>query len=376
MIELVVELFHVHCFRTNHINHRLKAVTGHIQLPCHDEVPQLYRLAEELLEEVHHHQSMTCWILRIEQSYIRFINPQMEVLTQHAIVQQQLHIIGFQHHATMFVRSSRLNEEVLARLLLHQQFPVGCHQVNTTCNAEVLAYKRRFQDGLLPVVRLKEGLYRLLDICRLTLRIFKELVRIEIRTSTELHGFLLEAFDDGGVERALVIIDGVIQRLTREESQQDGLRDSRRCHAVKGIVKRMVAILLEATRNTTDIYEEIRFNHDERRNHPLILFPHLQQIQLHPFLQHILQVAQMGCRVINHQQVICIFLSRGDSNGLFIPFPDNTPDIVVTITLARIGNLVRGRYSCHDVVRHGGMEDRRDEQTQSADIVHQILIRQ
>ena len=276
----------------------------------------------------------------------------------------------------MLVGVSRLNEEVLARLLLHQQLPVGGHQVNTTRNAQSFAHKRRFQDGLIPVVLLKERFHRLLDIGGLPLGIFQELPGIEVGTGAEIQGFLLEALHEGGVHAAVFIVDGIVERLTGEVAQKDGLRDCRGCHAVQRVHERVMPEFLEATGNAADIDEEVGLDNDERRNQPPFFFPHLQQIQLHTLLQHILQVVQMLSGIVDEYHIGGLFLSGGGRNHLFVPLLNNTAKIIVTFLVLGIRNPVRGRNTSNDFVRDGYLEDSRDEETERTDVVHQVFIRQ
>ena len=276
----------------------------------------------------------------------------------------------------MLVGMPRLDEEVLARLLFHQQLPIGGHQVNTSRNTQPFAHKRRFQDGLIPVVLLKERLHRLLDIGGLPLGIFQELLGIEVGTGAEIQGFLLEALHNGGVHAAVFIVDGIVERLTGEVAQKDGLRDCRGRHAVQCVHERVMPEFLEATGNAADIDEEVGLDNDERRNQPLFFFPHLQQIQLHAFVQHILQVVQMLSGIVDQYHIGGLFLFGGGCNHLFVPLLNNTAKIIVTFLALRVRNPVCGRYASNDFVRDGYLEDSRDEETKGTDVVHQIFIRQ
>ena len=76
----------------------------------------------------------------------------VEILSQHAIVKQQLHVMVFLLVRPVLIGKVALDVEVLACFLLNKQFHVGRHEVNTALQAELLTYKGRFEDGLVTIV--------------------------------------------------------------------------------------------------------------------------------------------------------------------------------------------------------------------------------
>ena len=112
------------------------------------------------------------------------------------------------------------------------------------------------------------------------------------------------------------------------------------------------------------------------RKQPPFFFPYLQQIQLHTFLQHILQVVQMLSDIVDEYHIGGFFLSGGGRNHLFVPLLNNTAKIIVTFLALRVRNPVRGRYVSNDFVRDGYLEDSRDKETERTDVVHLVFIRQ
>ena len=74
------------------------------------------------------HQTFIDRIFGIEQSDIYMLGLPLEVVAQHTIVEQHLHIMGFLEITPL-----------LARLLLYQQSHILSHQVHSSTQSQVLA---------------------------------------------------------------------------------------------------------------------------------------------------------------------------------------------------------------------------------------------
>ena len=70
-----------------------EAVLGDVIFGRHELVAELDGFAEELLVVVHHEQTLAGRILRIEQADVGLGIADAEVVAQHAVVEQQLHIV-------------------------------------------------------------------------------------------------------------------------------------------------------------------------------------------------------------------------------------------------------------------------------------------
>ena len=83
---------------------------------------------EQLLIEIDYKQSLASRILGVEQADVNLVRSQLEIGTQHTVVEQQLYVVVL----LVLLGSTTLNVPVFARLLLHQQSHVVGHKVNTS----------------------------------------------------------------------------------------------------------------------------------------------------------------------------------------------------------------------------------------------------
>ena len=98
----------------------VEAVAGYEQLGGHNLVAQADGLAQQRAVVVHREQALVGGIAGVEQAHVHLTVGLPEVIAQHAIVEQQLHIVALQLQAVAVV-ALELNLRVAARLLLYQE---------------------------------------------------------------------------------------------------------------------------------------------------------------------------------------------------------------------------------------------------------------
>ena len=80
-----------------------KALPGDVVLCSHELVAELDGLAEQLLIEVHHQQTLAGRIAGVEQTDIGLPVADTEVIAQHTVVEQQLNVVVFAVGIRVFV---------------------------------------------------------------------------------------------------------------------------------------------------------------------------------------------------------------------------------------------------------------------------------
>ena len=103
---------------------RRKAIAGNGYLLCYNTVAQADGLTKQLLVVLDGQQTFGGGIFRVEQPDIDMVGQLLEVVAQHAIIEQYLHMVGL-----------TITDPFLARLLLDKQLHVVGHQVNTASQA-------------------------------------------------------------------------------------------------------------------------------------------------------------------------------------------------------------------------------------------------
>ena len=141
----------------------------------------------------------------------------LEVITQHTIIKQHLHIV-----------SLAIANPFLARLLLDQQLHIVSHQVDTASQTQPFTDKGGLQERFIAVVDSKQIVHRFTDICYLTLCISLELCRLEAFTSAKLQSLLTERATQHIAKLGIGIVDNPIKCRTSKVTQQDRLRIGRR----------------------------------------------------------------------------------------------------------------------------------------------------
>lgn len=146
------DLFLVERGRRKAVEHASEAMERKVELPEDDGVAQADGLPKQLLIEIDDHQSAGQRVFGIEQPDVGLVVAYVEILAQHAVVEQQLHVVVFLLIRPVLVGKVALDVEVLARFLLHEQLHVGRHEVDAALQAQLLAHEGRFQENLTAVV--------------------------------------------------------------------------------------------------------------------------------------------------------------------------------------------------------------------------------
>ena len=251
-------------------------------------------------------------IFGVEQTDVHLVCRQQEIVTQHTIVKQQLHIvrflIGIGSHGWQLLHQS-LDVPVLARLLLHQQTHIVGHQVDTSLQSQALTDKRGLYQCPLDVVGVadaqseghgdrfmtKEHIHSLADVGFLLEGIGFEARPVESRTGTKLQDLLAERPAQRVGKRGVGMVYQVVERCTGEITQEDGLCVGTRLEPVEEIAHGVVTIVLETGSHRRDVYQEVGLYHHQARNHgdrfvilfrirqPVPMIPAIQQVELHAF---------------------------------------------------------------------------------------------
>ena len=172
-------------------------MVGNMKVPCHDEVADADGLSEQLLQVVHHDESVLGRILGIEKPEADAVETEVEIVAQYAIVEQQLHIVFLLHHAAVLAWALYLDVEVFARFLLYQQTEVGGKQVEASGDAKAFADERGLKDGLVETELTSQCTDGVLDVLGLGVGVGDETVAVEVLTGAELYGFVAEMVADG-----------------------------------------------------------------------------------------------------------------------------------------------------------------------------------
>ena len=372
----------------------LKAFLGYLEGGGY----QLVSVGDGFLEEFavigYHHQSVLWLILGIEQTDVYPFVAQLEVMLQHAIVEQKLHIVRLQLITVIaWVCLMGLYVHVASRFLLHQQFAVGGHQVHTSLDAECFADERRFQDGFLPVVELlapecchlclrcgagKENIHHLLQIESLQTGIGIELLGIKPGTGAELQGFLPEI----GLHRLVhlvfaVRVDDVVQCCSGKVTQQGGLGVGSRLHQVEKIEQRMVTESREAGGDATDIYQIVGLYHDESGCDDGLLHLAVEQVELHAFLQKVPKIGMVDVVLLvlqSHQVFLLVgILVYIHTDKVAVPVLHDAADAAVVDFQSLLVGAV-GMWDEHvQFVGHIHSEHGRDEDGEGTCIILQIF---
>ena len=349
---------------------------------------------EERLIEVHRDESTGQRVFRIEQACIEFAYWEVEVLQQHAVVEQQLYVVVFLLKAAKLVGTLSLDVIVLARLLLDEQSEISSHQVDTPLQAKPFADKRRLEDGR--VTRIASRLSalfhsgrsysgeqlgdNLLDIggliggCLLVVFLL-----VQIGTGAIVECLLAEVSTEGllPVIRAIAI-DDVVEHTAGEVTQQQCLRVGIRRQAANGIAQRMMAVALKAVGNRADI-DEVVWLHDDkgwkqRGDIARLFLLAVEQVELHALLDDLLQILQMRSTAVNHDRpAIGIILVYGCVDAVTVDVVDQATHITIVdvpvfgLRFVNTGNATReqGGHRC--------VEDGADEECQRTTIVEHIL---
>ena len=234
---------------------------------------------EKRLIEVHRDESTRQRVFRIEQACIEFSYWEVEVLQQHAVVEQQLYVVVFLLKAAELIGTLALDVVVFARLLLDEQPEIGGHQVDTPLQAKPFADKRRLEDGR--VARIASALPSFLFCCRgfggeqlgdnlldigglISGCLLVVFLLVQIGTGAIVECLLAEVGSKGllPVVRAIAI-DDIIEHTACEVTKQQRLRVGVRRQTANGIAQWMMAVALKTVSDGTDI-DEVVWLHDDK----------------------------------------------------------------------------------------------------------------
>ena len=140
---------------------------------------------------------------------------------------------------------------VLSRLLFNQQSEVGGHHVHTPLYAQLFTHERRFQQGSLPIVGLKQFSNDLLQVLHLFHGLHFKRHRIEVGACTVFQSLLPVIFFQClcHVKHTLSTrMNDVIERATGKISQNGMPRIGLILHAVDGEEGGMMTILRKTCR--------------------------------------------------------------------------------------------------------------------------------
>ncbi len=308
VVEEVLRSCHVHHLGGELVECVLESLPGDLEGGCHELVAVLDCLAEELAVVRHYHQSVLRLVFGVEQTDVHPVVAELEVVLQHAVVEQQLHIVGLQLVAVVGgVRLVPLDVHVPARLLLHEQPAVGGHEVHAALDAQCLAYERGLQDGFLAVVGLlaaqgvhlrltggagKEDVHHLLQVVGLLVGVGVELLAVEPGAGAKLQCLLPEVALHGVVRLILALaVDDVVEGCSGEVTEQGGLGVGARLHLVEEVEQGMVAEVGEAGGDAADVDQVVGLHHDEARRDDGLAHLAVEQVELHPFPE---QFAEVG----------------------------------------------------------------------------------
>ncbi len=292
-----------------------EALACHEQLGGHYLVAQLQRLAQQRAVVVHAEQPLVGGISRIEQPHVDMSVVAPEVIAQHAVVEQQLHVVALQLQSVSVV-ALVLNLHVLSRLLLYEQPHVGGHQVNAPLQPQSLADEAGLQQVAAVVSRRAEvgaggvgldGVCGLAYVAHLLLCLLLELRGVEVGACQQSQRLFakraLQCRCRGG---ALAVADDVVEGCTGEVTQQGGLRVGLLLQPVQRVVQGVVSVGCEACRERRYVNEEVGLYDDLSRHecHRQLILPcccvlllqhvAVEQVQLHARAQHLCQVAEVA----------------------------------------------------------------------------------
>ncbi|CCY81754.1 unknown [Prevotella sp. CAG:1185] len=132
--------------------HAVEAVEGYVEVGSDNLVAQTDGLSKELAIKGYGKEALCRGIFRIEQTDVCLVETKIEVVSQHAVIKQQLNIMRLKLQALAARLCGALYVEVAPRLLLNKQAEVGGHEVDTALKAKTLADKRRLEHNSTAVV--------------------------------------------------------------------------------------------------------------------------------------------------------------------------------------------------------------------------------
>ena len=246
VVEGVVLLRCVECGRCYVAYHLFESLPCHEVFACHDAVAQRDGFGEESAVHLYGEQTLRRRKLGVEQTHIHGTVLEVEVVAQHAVVEQHLHIVFLYVQTAVAVVSSGGDVVVCARLLFYEQAFVGGHQIDTPLYAEAFAYERRLEQCLLASSLCEEGIDGGIDVACLECCVVLEASGVELRAGGVFHGFVAEVGDHGAAYVVCRVVDDVVEGLSCEVTQECCLRVGARLHAVEGVEQGVMPEVFEA----------------------------------------------------------------------------------------------------------------------------------
>ena len=126
-------------------------------------------------------------------------------------------------------------------------------------------------------------------------------------------------------------VDVIVKELAGEVTHQDGRGIGFRLDLVDEEIQRMPAVLAEAGCQGTDVNQVIGMDHNEVGNVLVLLVDvYIQQVELHVFLQDILQVEQVAIvapfGIVDDDERIVVAVG-GRENQFLVPTGDGSPHV-------------------------------------------------
>ena len=171
-----------------------------------------------------------------------------------------------------------------------------------------------------------------------------------------------------------VAVDDVVERTTREITEQQRLRISVGRKPIDGIGHRMVADGLETGRNGTDVEQIVGFDDDQFRHETVGFASRVQEIQLHIASQNRLQMAQMLGGIVHLESLRLVVIDR-HANRRVVEFIDDATQTFKSLfrKFFILARLVRGRNPTDERRRNRRFKHRRDEHRQGPTTIQNIL---
>ena len=171
-----------------------------------------------------------------------------------------------------------------------------------------------------------------------------------------------------------VAVDDVVERTTREITEQQSLRIGVGRKPIDGIGHRMVADGLETGRNGTDVEQIVGFDDNQFRHEAVGFASRVQEIQLHIAAQNRLQMAQMLGGIIHDESLRLVVIDRHANRRVVKIINDaaQTFESLVLKILA-LAWFVRGRNPTDEIRWNRRFEHCRNKYRQGPTAIQNIL---
>lgn len=226
----------------------------------------------------------------------------VEVILEDAKIKQHLHVVFLDVKRSVLVGSLAGEIEVLTRFLFHQQLKVGRHQIDTSLDAQLLAYERGFQYGFVFVVSLENLFGNLPNVFDLRFRFLFEFHGIEVTAGSKVECMVAEVRLESVANVVVLVVDDIVEGCSGKISENGVSVVWASLQTVHCVKERMVSIVLEAVGNRGDVEEIIWFDDNYFRHNSFTGNVAVEQIELHPFTQNRAQIGEVD--IVGSRRVI------------------------------------------------------------------------